>query len=157
MARKSIPFNIADFYTYDPNTGDIRYKVDTYRRVRKAGDLCNNRNYKGYIVVSHKNRRYMAHRVAWLIHYGEQPPETIDHINQVVDDNRICNLRAASQRTNMVNSGKTAGVTWLKNRQAWQAYFCSEKLYYGRDLLEAYARRISRVNAYHRAISRSPK
>jgi hypothetical protein len=153
MARRIIPDNISDYYTYCPETGEIRYKIDTYRRVRKAGDLCTKRNHLGYIMVSHKNRRYMGHRIAWKIYYGEEPPHIIDHINQVVDDNRIENLRGVDQRTNAVNSKKTAGVTWLSQKKAWQAYFCSEKLYYGRDLFEAYARRISRVNA-HLSITR---
>ena len=152
MARRIIPDNISNYYTYCPNTGEIRYKVDSYRRIRKAGDLCTERNYKGYIVVSHKAVRYMAHRIAWKIYYGEEPPQIIDHINQTVDDNRIENLRGVDQRTNALNTKKTAGVSWLPEKQAWYSYFCKERLYYGRDLFEAYARRISRVNAHHRSI-----
>ena len=151
MARRIIPDNIADYYTYSPDTGEIRYKIDTYRRVRKAGDLCTHRNIGGYIHVSHKGTRYLGHRIAWKIYYGEEPPHIIDHINQIVDDNRIENLRAVDQTTNALNSKKTAGVSWIPQRQAWYSYFRKERLYYGRDLLEAYARRISRVNAHLRA------
>lgn len=46
----------------------------------------------------------MAHRCAWLLEKGSEPPETIDHINGIRDDNRICNLRAASFAENVRNT-----------------------------------------------------
>lgn len=38
----------------------------------------------------------------------------VDHINQVVDDNRIENLRAADKYTNQQNSGPKQSISGLK-------------------------------------------
>lgn len=36
------------------------------------------------------------HRLAWFLHHGSFPEETIDHINGNPKDNRLCNLRMVS-------------------------------------------------------------
>ncbi len=71
---------------------------------------------------------YRAHRIGWLLHYGEWPTHQIDHINGDRSDNRMINLRdvAASdnrknQRLRSDNSSGTFGVDWDKNRQKWSA------------------------------------
>lgn len=43
-------------------------------------------------------------RLAWLYVYGEVLSEQIDHINMVKDDNRISNIRPASQSQNQHNT-----------------------------------------------------
>ena len=47
----------------------------------------------------------MGHRVAWLLHYKEEPTMHLDHINRVKHDNRIVNLRQATQSQNAANRG----------------------------------------------------
>ena len=54
---------------------------------------------------------YKAHRVAWAIHYGEWPKTNIDHINCIITDNRIANLREASKSENGRNRGKNRANT----------------------------------------------
>lgn len=46
-----------------------------------------------------------AHRAAWVIHHGEWPELFIDHVNGVRADNRISNLRLASDTENGWNRG----------------------------------------------------
>lgn len=46
---------------------------------------------------------YSAHRLAWLAHYGSEPPAQIDHINGDRADNRIANLRSATNQENSQN------------------------------------------------------
>jgi hypothetical protein len=57
---------------------------------------------------------FYAHRLAWLLIYGEPVPETIDHIDRDKRNNAIANLRAASAGQNHINSGlfahNTSGV-----------------------------------------------
>ena len=49
------------------------------------------------------NKTYSAHRIAWLIYYGEWPKNQIDHINQDATDNRIKNLRDVTPAENQKN------------------------------------------------------
>jgi hypothetical protein len=49
------------------------------------------------------NKTYLAHRIIWLIYYGEWPKNQIDHINQDPTDNRIKNLRDVTNLENHQN------------------------------------------------------
>ena len=49
------------------------------------------------------NKTYSAHRIAWLMYYGEWPKNQIDHINQDPTDNRIENLRDITNSENSKN------------------------------------------------------
>ena len=71
----------------------------------------------------------MAHRLAWLYHYGQWPNGDLDHINEVKDDNRISNLREATRAQNMQNvrrhkhnTSGYKGVSWMPDRHKWRAY-----------------------------------
>lgn len=59
----------------------------------------------GYVRIEINNLPFNGHRLAWLHHYGEYPPEGlfIDHINGKKADNRIKNLRIASPGQNNSN------------------------------------------------------
>ena len=59
---------------------------------------------------------------------GDFPPETIDHINRVRDDNRWRNLRPVSQKENSrnqkiysTNTSGISGVTWRKQDKVWRS------------------------------------
>lgn len=87
--------------SYDPATG-----VFTWARARgsvHAGDVAGTPNAGGYMQVQLGGRRYMLHRLAWFIHYGEWPVAYLDHINRNPSDNRIANLRPADSRLNQAN------------------------------------------------------
>ena len=86
----------ANFH-YEPETGHLCRKGGLYDG--SAGFL----NGGGYRQISYHCRRISTHRLAWLITYGEWPPHEIDHINGVRDDNRLTNLRAATNTQNMQN------------------------------------------------------
>jgi len=84
----------------------------------------------GYWQVSVKGRLYLAHRLAWLFHYGKWPDHSIDHINGDKQDNRICNLRDVPQHINAQNRRKVfankksaapLGVTLVKKTGKWEA------------------------------------
>lgn len=86
---------------YDPETG-----VLTWARSRKGcgGRAAGTLGSKGYISISFGDVPYRAHRLAWLHYYGEWPILALDHINRNTSDNRICNLREASETQNNANS-----------------------------------------------------
>lgn len=87
------------------------------------------KNENGYRIGTIFSRMVKAHRVAWALHYGEWPSKHLDHINGIVDDNRICNLRDVTNRENHRNAGMSKsntsgvnGVGWCKQTGRWAAY-----------------------------------
>lgn len=86
--------------------------------------LGNNGYYSGSIF----RKKYLAHRVIWLLYTGEWPLEEIDHINGDRRDNRISNLRpvshtenARNQRLNKKNTTGAIGVGFYKKTGKWEA------------------------------------
>lgn len=82
----------------------------------------------GYLRVGINGTMYLAHRVAWAIHYGEWPDRQLDHINLVRHDNRISNLREVDSSANrlrqvrsLTNTSGFTGVTWDRQRGKWSA------------------------------------
>lgn len=51
----------------------------------------------GYLILKIKGIQFKAHRVAWLLNYGEFPLHELDHINGDRADNRIENLRESNR------------------------------------------------------------
>lgn len=88
---------------YDPEMGAFTWLVQRGSRVR-PGSIAGSVQTGGYRQIVINGQAYVAHRLAWFAHYGEWPTRQIDHINGVRDDNRIANLRLATQRQNAINS-----------------------------------------------------
>lgn len=113
-------------FDYNPKTGVLRWAVPPKGGVH-SGSIIKGKCQKGYLRLGYKYKTYRVHRVIWLLVYGEWPKEQIDHINGIKDDNRICNLRAVSNRENHKNmplrsdntSGHT-GVYWSKRENKWE-------------------------------------
>lgn len=59
----------------------------------------------GYLIIKVKTKQFKAHRIAWLLNYGEFPDGELDHINHNRLDNRIENLRIADRT--LQNRNKT--------------------------------------------------
>ena len=112
---------------YDPATGIFTWKVRTARNV-KAGDIAGSLDGGGYLLISVRSRLHKAHRLAWLYVYGEWPTDQIDHINRIGTDNRISNLREATNKQNNQNRSKSShntsghtGVYLVKQNSKWRA------------------------------------
>jgi HNH endonuclease len=142
-------------FEYDPETGLVTWRVDRFNRLRrcvaKAGETAGAFHH-GYRLISlgrREDRAYFhAHRIAWKLFYGEEPPGQIDHIDRDRGNNAIANLRAASQLGNAANrslakdnkSGCT-GVGWYERCQKWRAYIKSTHLGYFAEYQDAVAAR----------------
>ena len=122
-ATKERTFDLLD---YDPSTGKFYWKKHRLlsRVGKEAGGLHN-----GYFRIHIDQEQFLAHRLAWLFHYGEFPKGCIDHKNRIKTDNRISNLRDVLDSTNQRNVGKsrknTSGITrvsWSEKSGKWRAY-----------------------------------
>lgn len=129
MSSKSRKLDIptlAEIFAYDCETGVISYKLR--RGSAKVGDVAGSLGRSGYRAIPVNRRSMLAHRVAWALHYNEQPPEFVDHINGDRADNRIENLRPATRMQNQGNRKISAnnttgfkGVTYHKRIEAYAA------------------------------------
>jgi hypothetical protein len=138
MASKIIPDFVRDELRYEPETGHLYWK----NRLggKKAGAI-----QKAAMSVTVRGVKLYNHRVAWFLAHNEQP-EYIDHINPNPFDNRLCNLRSVSHKTNCRNKG-ARGVCFTGGR--WVAYFGNRPIYQGKNILVAHCRRIMAERADH--------
>ena len=71
-----------------------------------AGSICNSHNNEDYIVTRISNKRYSAHRLAFLYMLGAFPANQVDHKNGIKSDNAWSNLREATNSENAQNKRK---------------------------------------------------
>jgi HNH endonuclease len=117
-----------DFLRYDPTTGELFWtKRPSPRRApgERAGAAIEHRGQR-YLRVQLGGTAYLAHRLAWYLHYGDWPIGQIDHVNGDPYDNRIANLRDVSAFQNNQNKlmhrgGKIWGVHEIRGK--WHATF----------------------------------
>ena len=117
---------LKELLDYNSKTGKFTWLVSRRGKI-KAGQQAGTINSEGYINMTVDGQYCKAHRLAWLYIYGNMPPYQIDHINGNPSDNRICNLREATQSQNQFNKkiGKNnssgyKGVSWHKATQKWR-------------------------------------
>lgn len=106
---------LKELVKYIPETGEF------FRDGRKIGYD----NGRGYLKASIDNKEYYLHRLAWLYSYGEFP-ELIDHKDQNKSNNKIENLRAATNSQNLHNRGVPVnnksghkGVHYIESRNKY--------------------------------------
>lgn len=128
---KPIPTDIGDFIRYEPDTGLFFWRVSmgTY----KAGSIAGSFNQNGYWRIMIRRRAFSAHRVAWFLMTGEQPP-MVDHRDLDRGNNRWSNLRAASITQNNANGPSRRsglkGVTLHKCGRYQAQVKCAGKNHY---------------------------
>lgn len=114
---------LRELLTYDPVTGVFTWKCQRGRI--SAGTVCGYITSEGYRHIKIDGTDYGAHRLAWAYVHGEWPDRIVDHRNRINDDNRIENLRLATDqqsawnRTSKNKHGAVKGVS--KKRGLWRA------------------------------------
>lgn len=126
-----IPMQFSEFdkvFLYDGKTGEIRNKVDRGQWGEiKAGRIATTSS-NGYLKVTLNGKQYFAHRVAWLLHAGDDPgSDDVNHRNQNRSDNRIQNLElvtAGDHKRKMPklsnNTSGCTGVCWDIQARKWR-------------------------------------
>ena len=95
---------------YNPDTGVFTWRKTFSHAVE--GEVAGYDAGRGYWIIQIDNRRYRAHRLAWLYMMGAWPRELVDHKNLDRSDNRFENLREASHQQNRVNSRAHRNSRW---------------------------------------------
>jgi len=156
MAAKILPLEqLQRLFRYDPNTGHLHWVATGKGRIKKkpAGTIVK----AGYVGVMIDGKRHYVHRIAWALHYGNHPSDQLDHINGIKTDNRICNLREATNAQNGKNIAARSnnqsgyvGVYFKSN--AWASYIKvnHRQIYLGRfkDKNDAVAARSAAEKLY---------
>lgn len=111
---------------YDPDSGHLFWLALGKGRIKKRP--AGTRLSTGYIGVVIGPKRYYAHRICWALYHGRWPEEQIDHINGDKTDNRITNLREATNLQNgknlkmsVRNTSGVTGVTFDRANNKWRA------------------------------------
>lgn len=121
-----------ELFRYDAETGDLFWKERASRR-HPDRPLRGNSS-SGYYKVMVDRGTYLVHRICWLVFHGVWPVG-IDHINGLKTDNRLCNLREATQRQNAQNMRSVVGlsgvqgVSWSETRKKWRAAITDGRRY----------------------------
>lgn len=124
-------------FTYDPATGELRWRVPS--GTRAAGDSAGTLRTTGYITVCYRGKGYVVHRLAWVLVHGNWPTGQIDHINRNKQDNRLANLRDVSGYINQQNQFaprarnklRIRGVSKARNRFQAKIYAEGRQVFIG--------------------------
>jgi len=140
--------SIAGTLSYDKASGDFVWLKSGRGRFKRAGMKAGSERPDGYQCICVDGKQWLSHRLAWVMHYGEEPPEVIDHIDRNKSNNAISNLRDGSGGINEHNA-KTPknspfgirGVRAASKKGHYQAYVVTQRklrpLYHGADFFEA--------------------
>ena len=111
---------------YNAETGQLHWTNNRSPKAR-AGMVAGGMKTTGYVAVLLNGKRYMAHRVVWLLAKGHDAPMEIDHIDGDKKNNKIENLRLCTRSQNVCarkyRTGNT-GVRGLRERvrNGWTHY-----------------------------------
>ena len=129
--NKTIELSIPElerlFNIDDKSPSGLTWKVHMMKP--RVGARAGSIDSKGYWYVRVNGRSMKVHRIVWAMANGRNPDGDIDHINGIVTDNRIFNLRSVCRSENAKNQKRrkhnTSGVTGVARygmSGKWWAY-----------------------------------
>ena len=123
-------------FDYNPDTGILTWKIRPLSHfnvaqgmntinTRFAGKQAGNIMSNGYLRVTIFSTVYQVHRVIYKLVTGLEPPNELDHENNIRTDNRWTNIRTATVNQNRHNITKPRdntsgykGVSEYKNKKS---------------------------------------
>lgn len=119
---------LKEMFSYDPDTGLFtNLTVRGHGRI-KIGDIAGNIYANGYRYIEIKGKAFRSCRLVWLYVNGELPTKFVEHRNGNKSDDRLRNLRLATNSENQANRGApsnntsgTKGVRFDSDRMKWRA------------------------------------
>jgi hypothetical protein len=105
-------------YTYCPVSGELRGMYG--KVIRKK----NNKYISCRLYVDKKQYSVLSHRLAWYLHYGHLPVNSIDHIDGNRSNNKIDNLRDVTHQQNHWNRTTAKGYYFNKTLNKFYAQIC---------------------------------
>ena len=134
------PEELRQLLDYDPRTGSLEWAEPdrgwfasdahwlAFCQMRDGAKPLTCEHSGGYLWGYIGAQAMLAHRAIWAYCHGEWPDEQLDHVNHDRRDNRLSNLRLATQAENCRNfsrrydnSSGVTGVSWDKDRKKWVA------------------------------------
>ena len=124
---------LKNFFEY--KDGNLHWKIKKCKNII-IGQIAGSYAPRGNIDIMINGKVYKAHRLIFLFHHGYLP-KILDHIDGNPLNNKIENLREATNSQNMCNTKLRAnnksgvkGVMWDKRASKWRT-FCtiSQKQY----------------------------
>ena len=111
---------------YDRLTGLFTWKISGHKR--KSGRTAGCIDKSGYRRIYVNGKQCLASHLAWIIVHGKPPETDIDHRDTIRSNDAFDNLRLATRRQNIANSGLRTtntsgykGVYWCKQANKWKA------------------------------------
>ena len=95
---------ILKYLSYDRENGIFTWKIARGRQ--PSGAIAGSVTSRGYVRIIFNKRQYFSHRLVWIVETNAQPAQFIDHIDGNRANNRIINLREASNYENQQNRKK---------------------------------------------------
>lgn len=118
---------LLEVLNYNPTTGALTWRTKASKKC-VVGAEAGCKTPAGYIRITIDGTPHMAHRLAWQHFHGEEAAALIDHRNRCRTDNRINNLRLATDVDNAQNvvwgrpnKGGHRGIHWNKRLCKWVA------------------------------------
>ena len=126
--RAAIPSRetIEALLIYNRDAGLFVWRVQ--RGPRKAGEVAGGFDKDGYRRIKIGARQPLASHLVWMMEHGELPPHDLDHHDLNRSNDRIGNLRPATRRQNIANTGLRStntsghkGVYFCRQSKLWRA------------------------------------
>lgn len=131
---------VSEVLNLDPKAGKLfwlhrplhlckdEHQMKVWNKLYSGKEALSSINSAGYKKGCIFYKQHLAHRVIWLLHFGEWPVATIDHINGIRTDNRVVNLREVTPSENQMNRARSGnntsgvvGVHWNEKDHVWVA------------------------------------